>query len=152
MPTHSSCNLPFCFCLIAFQAIQTPGCPLTFKKGWPSPRFQQARQHCPEPWGHNALANRGGLSMPAGPEGSMTREELEDASTAMRAPGVCLPSGAQLRHVTPSSLSSSSLCNGSDCPVPAPPVHSRTTDSPWFHRFSAGEEFCLKMNRTSHLI
>lgn len=49
-------------------------------------------------------------------------------------------------------LSSSSLCNGSVCPVPAPPVHSGTTDSPWFHRFSAGEEFCLKMNRTSHLI
>lgn len=49
-------------------------------------------------------------------------------------------------------LSSSSLCNGSVCPVPAPPVRSGTTDSPWFHRFSAGEEFGLKMNRTSHLI
>lgn len=117
-PEHESCSeralacqltrpviYPFCFCLIAFQAIQTPGCPLTFTEGWPSPRFQQARQHCPEPWGHSAPANRGGLSMPAGPEGSRTPEELGDASAAMRAPGVCLLSGAQLRRVIPSSLS-----------------------------------------------
>lgn len=117
-PEHESCSeralacqltrpviYPLLFLSYCFSGHTDTRLPPHFHRGVAITSISTGQTALPEPWGHSAPANRGRLSMPAGPEGSRTPEELGDASTAMRAPGVCLLSGAQLRRVTPLSLS-----------------------------------------------
>ena len=123
--------------------------------GLPSPWLQRQSYHS-EPW-RTVLAPPKSYA----PVGLESREggTKEDYSWALRFNGkkkksneICLARlWTCLEPITPFVFPISPFWPGNICTTSVPPLYSGSAQLVWLHTFTAGEEFCLRMNCTSSL-